>query len=335
MASIYKVASGWRVQIARKGVRLSRTFATKSAAEQWALREERAIIDGDVQRWPRKTVGDALDRYEVEVSAKKRTHDAEWKRMNAVRRHYPALCAKVISQVTSADLAAWRDDRLKQVTPGSVQRDINLLRHIWNVARDEWQWHDGDPWKPLRLPGNNPPRDRLIGWREIRLLVRRCGYVTGQPPKNSMQCVAWAFLVSLRTAMRAGEVLSLSGETVDLDRRVVTLKAHKTVEKVGARQVPLTPQAIRLLRVIWHAGPLLPIAGRSLDALFRKARKSALLSGFTYHDARATALTHMAKRYDVMVLAKISGHRDLSLLLNTYYRPSVEQIAQSLAVPKR
>lgn len=332
MASIYKLPSGlWRAQVARRGVRMSSTFATKAAAVAWATQQEAAILDGKASRWPRKTVADALDRYEVEVSARKSSHDAEWKRMNALRRHYPDLCAKVISEVTVADLAAWRDDRLSKVSPGSVQRDINLFRNVWNVAKNEWQWHDSEPWKAMKLPGNNPPRDRLIRWQEIRRLLRRCGYRTGVRPVTGYELTAWAFLVSLRTAMRAGEVVSLTGETVDLKRRVVTLPQHKTANKVGARQVPLTPQGVRLLSVIHREGPLLPIPARTLDALFRKARASALLSGFTYHDSRGTALTHLARKVDVLTLARISGHRDLQLLLNTYYRESAEDIAGRLA----
>jgi hypothetical protein len=38
----------------------------------------------------------------------------------------------------------------------------------------------------------------------------------------------------------------------------------------------------------------------------------------------------MAKKLDVMTLAKVSGHKDLSLLMNTYYRPKPEDIAKLL-----
>jgi integrase len=45
---------------------------------------------------------------------------------------------------------------------------------------------------------------------------------------------------------------------------------------------------------------------------------------------KATLLAAMAsevKTVDVMTLAKISGHKDLSILQNTYYRESAEDIA--------
>lgn len=335
MASIQKSASGWRVQIDRQGVRLSRTFQTKAAASAWAIQEEKAILDGNVSRWPRKTVGQALDRYGDEVSSGKRSGANELKRLAAFQRDFSHLSNKILSDVTPVDVAAWRDARLLKVTAGSVQRDINLLRHVWTVAVREWEWAPDNPWSKVKAPGNNPPRDRLLGWREIRRLLRRFGYRTGVKPHTGQELVAWAFLVALRTGMRAGEVLSLTGETADLERRVVTLAKHKTMEQVGRRQVPLTPQAVRVLRVIWREGPLLPISSALLDALFRKLRDQVLLPDVHFHDSRGTALTHLARRVDVMTLARISGHKDLNLLLRVYYRETAAQISERLASPRR
>lgn len=42
------------------------------------------------------------------------------------------------------------------------------------------------------------------------------------------------------------------------------------------------------------------------------------------------ALSRLAKKVDVMTLAKISGHRDIKILLNTYYAPSMEDVASLL-----
>jgi integrase len=335
MAYYTKSKAGWRVQIERRGVRKSRTFITKAAAQAWAAQEERAIVDGEVSRWPAKTVAQALQRYAEEVSPTKRGGRAEGLRLVAFERDFPALASRIISDVETQDLAGWRDARLKVVTPGSVQRDISLLRNVWTLAGREWGWcalHS--PWSKLRMPGDNPPRDRLIGWREAKRIVRRCGYVTGQRPNTTQQGVAWAFMVSLRTGMRAGEILGLSGESVDLKNRVVTLDKHKTSEHVGKRLVPLTPQGARLLSVLHKPGPLFDVKAGSLDALFRKMRDSVLLDDIHFHDARSAALTHLARKVDVMTLARISGHKNLSLLLSTYYRETAAAIAQRLAAPR-
>jgi integrase len=68
----------------------------------------------------------------------------------------------------------------------------------------------------------------------------------------------------------------------------------------------------------------------SMDALFRKARDRAGIHGLHFHDSRAEALTRLARKVDVLTLAKISGHRDINLLSRVYYRETAEQIAPRL-----
>jgi integrase len=339
MAYYRRTKTGWRAEVEKLGVRDSATWPTKAAAVQWATRLEAEILAGSVSRWPRKTLADALARYGREVTPSKTGARAESIRLSAVERGFPDLCGKILSEITTADLAAWRDARLAKVSAGSVQRDINILRNVWTVAIGEWQWSpEPSPWKGLRMPGQNPPRTRLLGWREIRRILRRCGYVTGQAPTTGLQCVAWALLVSLRTAMRAGEVMGLTADAVDLQRRVVTLARHKTAKQVGQRQVPLFPAGVRLLRVLVanaKGGRLVGISPASLDTLFRRMARQALVADAHFHDARATALTHMARRCDVLTLARVSGHLDLSLLLSTYYRESAADISARLATPAR
>lgn len=139
--------------------------------------------------------------------------------------------------------------------------------------------------------------------------------------------------------MRAGEIMGLTVGAVDIRKRVVTLEDHKTAHAVGRRLVPLTPQGARVLGwLVPHAGAdgrLFALASASLDTLFRRVRDSVLLGDVHFHDARATALTMMSRRVDVLTLARISGHRDLSLLLRVYYRETAQEIAARLALPRR
>lgn len=336
MAYLRKLKNGWRVEVERCGVRASKVLPTKEAARAWGARAEAGILDGTVSKWPRKTVADAFAKYAAEVSPRKRSGDAEQLRLLAIERDFPALAARIISEVTAADVAAWRDARLLRVSRSSVQRDANLLRNVWAIAAREWQWTpEPTPWRGIKMPGDNPPRQRVAGWREIRRLMRRCGYVTGRRPSTLMGEVGFAFLLACRTGMRAGEVLGLTGDTVHLSRRVVTLETHKTAEHVGRRMVPLTPAGVRLLGVLWREGPLFSVTDSSRDALFRKACSQALIPDLHFHDSRATALTHLSRRVDALTLARISGHRDLRMLLEVYYRETPEQIAARLASPRR
>lgn len=329
MASIKPhAAGGWRVSVNKLGQRRTKVCPTKAQATAWGLREETAIVAAEGGQFPRRTLAEAIERYLRDVSPRKKGERTEGLRFAALQRDYPALAGKVLSEHRTPDWVAWRDDRLRKVTPGTVQRDINLIRNLFRVAADEWRWCGNSPLKGMRMPGENPARDRLLGWREIRRVCRWLGYQSGYPATTGYQFVAYALLLALRTGMRAGELLALEAGRVDLVRRVARVP-HKTQHLTGRpREVPLSGRALRLLRCL--PGQRIELTSATLDALWRKATEACGLIDAHFHDSRATALTHLARRVDVLTLARISGHRDPKILLQRYYRETAESIAARL-----
>ena len=55
-----------------------------------------------------------------------------------------------------------------------------------------------------------------------------------------------------------------------------------------------------------------------------------MLADLHFHDTRAEALTRLSRKVDVLTLARISGHKDLRILSNVYYRESAAEIAERL-----
>jgi integrase len=85
-----------------------------------------------------------------------------------------------------------------------------------------------------------------------------------------------------------------------------------------------------MLEALPRLDPVFGLTSRQIDALWRKIRGKAGVEGLNFHDARAWALTRLSRRVDVLTLARISGHRDLSLLMRVYYRESAADIAARL-----
>jgi integrase len=319
----------WRAEVVRHGVRRSRTFVSKTAARLWGAQQEAELADARLGKYPRKTLADAMHQYVKTVSATKAGERFEKLRLAALERDFPDLAGKVLSEILTPDIARWRDARLKSVSPGSVQREINLLRNVFAVARDEWHWCGESPFKGLRMPGDNEARERRILPSEVKRICRFLNYETGNI-QSKYQEVAVAFLIGLRTAMRAGEILSLTDDRVDLQRRVVTV-AHKTQHLTKRpRQIPLTAAGARLLGYLHGRGQYFPVSSASLDAIFRKAKAATGVTGLTFHDSRAEALTRLARRVDVMTLARVSGHKDIATLYSHYYRESASDIASRI-----
>nr|WP_272927643.1 tyrosine-type recombinase/integrase [Burkholderia thailandensis] len=266
--------------------------------------------------------------YVEKVSDKKAGARAEALRLRAFEKDFPDLAALKLSEFKTPHLVEWRDARLKKVKPGSVVREINLIRNVFYTARDEWQWLTHNPFIGLKIPQEGAPRDRRIDpWGEVRPICRALGYVAGKAPETKSQETALAFLVALRSAMRAGEILQLGRANCDLQKRVAVV-AHKMQRLTGKpRSIPFTRETARLLAPVADRERFFTIDSSSLDALFRKTKKSLKIDDLHFHDSRAEALTRLARRVDVLTLSKISGHSDLRMLSEVYYRESAEDIA--------
>jgi integrase len=136
-----------------------------------------------------------------------------------------------------------------------------------------------------------------------------------------------AFRFSCEAAMRAGEVIGMSWEDIDLDARVVHLPKTKNGRP---RDVPLSGAAIGLLKQLPALSPVFGLNSSLLDALFHKIKTRALVEGLTYRNSRPAALTMLSHKVDVMTLAKIKGHRDLRILMNTYHHETAVDVAKRL-----
>lgn len=342
MASISPYKNQWRAQVYVLGTRDSKVLRTKREAETWAAaREVELRKQGSLTPSQRYTVADVLTRYRDEISSKKRSAHAEGLAIEAFVRDFPRIAAMSLEEVDSSSLSQWRDIRLagydrvdgkrvEAITQSSFLREMSWLNNAFSIARKEWKWMAHNPFEGMRRPAPNAPRDRRVTPKEVKLICRRLGYVTGKEPTSKNQEVALIFLVALRTAMRAGEIRSLGAKTLDIKRRVATV-THKMQYKTGKpRQVPLSKHAIRLLRPVAHREQCFSVKADVLATLFRRACSYLLIKDLHFHDTRAEALTRFSKKVDVMTLAKISGHQDLGILQNVYYRESAEDIAARL-----
>lgn len=309
MAYIRKLASGWRAEVQKNGTRTSKVWPTKREAQAWALEQE-AKAGVAATGW--QTFDAAAQRYIEEVCPKKQGAQWEVRRLGAMRDFF---AGKTLGQLDAPDMSAWRDWRLQTVTGSTVVREVNLMKHLLHTARDEWRWMTHDPWKGVKLPKENEPRTALWGWRNIRRVLR-----AGQRAGGKTKEVVDAFHISLRTAMRLKECLQ-APTCFDARARVVSLEATKT----GRRAIPIGRVGARLLM-----RPAFAVCPNEASTLFAKLTRQLLIDGLTFHDARATALTHLSRKVDVMTLARVSGHKDLALLQAVYYRETPASIAQRL-----
>ncbi len=330
MAKPKKTPQGtWRIQFMVGGVRDGGTFATARQASEYQARRTAELLAaragtlGEV-----KTLRDALRRYAEEVSPHKRGGAKEAIRLKAFERQ-PLPLDRKLSDLTAAHLSAWRDARLGVNSRGSVLRDMTLLGSVLEVARREWRWIAANPMRDVRRPAEPDHRQRVIAGLEVRRMLRAMGHArAGAPVRTVSQAAAMAFLLALSTGMRAGEICSLTWDDVRPDHVRLPMTKNGT-----ARDVPLSRVARRIIERMrgFDERLVFGLKSQSLDALFRKYRERAGLSGFTFHDARHTAATRLAlsRRVDVLELCRIMGWKNPKQAM-TYFNPTASQIAARL-----
>jgi integrase len=325
MASIRKKGAGYEAMVARKGIRKSGTFRTKTEARMWAAEVERYILRGDHARVADKSFADLMQRYGDIVSPGKRGARWELMRIGVVCRD--PIADVRLEDLSSTHFAEWRDRRLETVSVATVLRDWNLISHALNVAVNEWEWLPENPIKRVKRPKPPAHRERRISQDEIDRLLFALGYDYAEKPETITARVGAAMLFAIETAMRAGEIVSLAWINVDLDKRVARLP----ITKNGLpRDVPLSAESVRVIEQVRSDSELVfDLKTSQIDSLFRKAKKRAIIDDLHFHDTRAEAITRLAKKVDILTLARISGHRDLRQL-QIYYRESMEDIAKRI-----
>lgn len=320
MANIRKRGASWFADVNMRGHRLAQSFPTKGQAQQWAAEIERRIRSGRGLSIHGRTMEDALMRYSEEISEHKRSRAWEQKRILWLCSQ--TFASMPLHEIAAPTIAAWRDARRKEVSGSTVNRDFNLLSHVFTVARKEWRWIDHNPCSDVRRPKSNAPRARRVSPAELQALYT---FTTSDIQTVSFRTIL-AFEFAIETACRGGEICTI--ERDQLSGRVLTLEKTKNGD---SREVPLSGRALEILKMVLplKLSPVFGITVAQKDAMFRKLRGRAGLEDLNFHDSRHEAITRLARKLDVLDLARMVGHRDIRQLM-TYYNPTPEEIASRL-----
>jgi len=326
MASIRRDGDRYKVEVFVNGIRKSKRFDTKAQAKSWAAQMEVDLgkMDGVVS--VDSTLGQVFQRYANEVSETKKGAHWEIVRLKMFERF--ALASVRVIDLRREHFEHYIVERMASVKSSSVNRELNLISHCLTQAR-RWRLMTHNPMEDLKRPKDPAHRDRRISQHEIDMVLQSLNYGEEAPVIQQQQKVAVAFLLAIETGMRAGEICSLVVTNVNLVDQTVFLPDTKNGR---ARSVALSKEAVRLLRRVepWAAdGSVFGLTSGALSTLFKRGVGKTDIVDLTFHDSRHEAITRLAKKLDVLDLARMVGHRDIKQLL-TYYNKSAAELAIQL-----
>lgn len=319
MAEPVKVGNRYRHSVMVGGKRLNKMHDTKKEARLWeadlrvAYRDAGKLPDSVL---PKHTVTEAFDLYNKTISPlKKNATKKEGQQLNSF---LPFFSGMYLEDITSSDIARWRDELLETVQGSTVLRYRNLLSNVFTIAMVEWKWIKESPTKGVRWPKESAPREKVWRWQEIKRMLRE-----GQQRGGKYKEVTQAFRIALHTAMRLKETLAAPGG-FRKDSKIVVLTDVKENHNITEVKIPLTARGCRIMQSM---PPSFKVDPNEASTLFCKLMNQVGIKGMEFRDSRATALTLMSRRMPVQVLQRISRHKDINILMDSYYRESAEEIS--------
>lgn len=326
MATLRKRSNGhWQARVRKANQTLTKTFINKADAEKWAKQVEVELDKGSFVNHvlaERTTFKEVIERYVIEVLPTMRGGNADLIRLKALARR-PIAKLNMVA-LTPQKLAQFRDERLKEIAPATVIRELAYVSSIINHARREWGINITNPVTMIKKPIGPQGRSRILDDVETTRLLNAL-----KPTDRKSIWMQPLVQLALETAMRRGELLGLRWDHIDMQRRTAYLKLTKNGE---SRIVPLSTKAIEVLQIMPRSidGRVFPINHAAVSANFDRARKRAEIEGIRFHDLRRTAITMLAHKLPNLVeLSAVSGHKSLAML-KRYYHPNAEQLAEKL-----
>lgn len=302
----------------------TRTFESQREAKDWARDVEAKMRRGefaDLSEAEATTLGELLERYRQEVTPEKHGYVQENYRLLQLIRH--PISMRPLASLRNVDFSDYRNERIKQVGPKTVQLELALLSAVLNNARRDWSIPIENTVTDIRKPKLPRGRDRrLVGDEEARLF------------EAAAECRSEGLDVCIRLAlemgMRRGEISNLQWSQVDFEQHVIRLELTKNGE---ARVVPMSTSAEQAIRSLYKSRNSGRIFGfhdsNGLGAAFHRACARAKITGFRFHDLRHEAASRWAKKVPVATLAKIFGWKTLQMAMR-YYNPTAEELVSAV-----
>ncbi len=325
MGRIYRdLRTGWYVADyfdaagKRHRDKVSRTLP--EARQKLALLEGKVIQDQLLGIRPLKRIrfGEYARRYLEHA----RAHTRSWSRYRScLKSLQPFFGNLYLTAIDAEMIEQYKQARRANVTPATVNRDLQTLRRMLNLAM-AWGYLHESPMRFVKLFRESTGRVRYLTRKEFGQLLQHC------PPH-----IAPIVTVAVHTGMRQGELLSLTWRDVDLENGFLSVNDPKNATP---RKVPLNATARVALSALREGASSVkvfcdgegePLPSRTLQWQFKRAMKEADILDFRFHDLRHTCASWLAMaKVPVLTIKEVLGHKDIRMTLRYAHLAPDQQV---------
>jgi integrase len=245
-------------------------------------------------------------------------------RRGLARMHVADICNWHVQELMDALRAAGKE-------AATMARECSELRRLFNYARKSWHWA-----KPVINPTSALKMPKVENERDVILTETQWSDIAAKLALYDNPHVYPATVFLLQTAMRSSEAL-VRARWCDINWETRLLHLDKC--KAGARDVPLSPDALALLEahqarmaVQDASAYIFPTTYEALKKAWNVACEQAGVTGVRLHDLRHTAATRFALAFNgnTFVLKIITGHKT-DAMLRRYVNIKPEMVSQMMS----
>lgn len=340
MATFERRGKSWRVTVRRKGEgRQSASFPTKTLAQAWADRVERAVAERRAtggSEADAKTLTQLIEWYEeyaVGLSKWGRTKAADLNRLKGYE-----ISDRVVSSLKSRDYIRHIEERRKGGTgPATALNDIVWIKQVVRAARGSLglsaplseiedalhhlRQHKMVAKSKRRKRRLKPPAEGYDGEEKIIL-----AYFT-ERDKRSWIPMTDIVAFALATARRQEEICRLKWCDVDHVKGVAWLDDVKhPSQKIGNRRsFRILPEALAIIKrqPKTEDERVFPYKSKSVGSAFTDAMHFLGIKDLHFHDLRREATSRLFERgYSIQEVAQFTLHDSWETLkIYTELRP--------------
>ncbi len=260
------------------------------------------------------TFGDLANRYLKEILVNKKGYDIEKYNIRPVIKyleHYKLI--NVRTHITSA----YRNDRLLDVSPGTVKRELGLISRILVSAEKDFGIYlpQGNSVSKVKKPVETS-RDRRPTKVELENLI-------------SDKTIGHYVSFAIETGMRRGEIVNIKPEHIIGEyHNLLFIPDTKTGIP---RTIPLSTKAQEdINKLLYATNGISILKPHSVSQAFLRACKRHGISDLRFHDLRHEATSQFfEKGLNIMEVSLITGHRSFSML-NRYTHLKPESVLNKL-----
>jgi integrase len=205
---------------------------------------------------------------------------------------------KRLNQINSLMIEEYKTVRLQSVSNCSVNRELAVIKHSYNQAI-LWELATKNPMRGVKLLPETP-KDRWVTYTEEELIL-----------SASPIWLKPIILLDINTGLRLSELLNLTWDNIDLDRKTLTVAKSKNG---CARTIPLNTLTYELLKVMESSGKIFNHSCSHVTHAMRRVCDKVGLKDVTFHSLRHTFGSRLAQcNVNVLAIQKLMGHKSITM----------------------